>query len=73
VVQFDLNNKPIKVFPTVKSAGAAVSISEPSISAVCRGKQTTSAGFKWKYFDQCQHLLFEDQYALNIYQTEIAV
>ena len=48
VEQYDLNDNLIKVWKSGKEASVALGILLTCISAVCRGRQKTSGGFKWK-------------------------
>ena len=48
VIQIDLENNQIKVWNSIQQAQDILKIS--NISAVCRKKQKTAGGFKWKYY-----------------------
>jgi hypothetical protein len=50
VMQYSLNNKFIKKFDGVTTAEKELGIH--GISAVCRGKQETAGGYKFKFFDE---------------------
>ena len=49
VLQYNLENKLIKVWKSGKDAGKTLNISASQIWACCNGKISTSGGFKWKY------------------------
>jgi len=49
VFKIDNNNNIIKMYLTIKDASVNNSISISNITNVCRGKQKTAGGFKWKY------------------------
>jgi NUMOD4 motif/NUMOD1 domain len=49
VKQYTPGGKCLQTFNSIKEAAAAVSISKSSIVECCKGRQKTSAGYKWKY------------------------
>lgn len=49
VTQCDLAGNIIKTYKSVLEATKAVGASDGSITKVCKGKQLTCLGFKWKY------------------------
>jgi hypothetical protein len=49
VIQMDINGNDIRVFSTIKEAADFVNVQVSSICDVCRGRQKTAKGFKWKY------------------------
>lgn len=49
ISQYDLSGNFLKEFDSVKDAAESVGVSRHAISAVCSGKNKTSAGFVWKY------------------------
>jgi hypothetical protein len=49
VAQYDLNGKFIKEWPSIKEACRHNKFCESSISLVCKGKQNTHLGYRWKY------------------------
>jgi hypothetical protein len=49
VMQFTKTGKPLRKFDGVKNAAQAVGVNSTSIIGALRGKQHTSAGYKWKY------------------------
>jgi NUMOD4 motif/NUMOD1 domain len=49
VKQYDANGKYIQRFDSVKLAAEAVDVSTSSLVGALKGRQQTSAGFKWKY------------------------
>lgn len=49
VHQFNPDGTFVAEFESVTSAGLSVGLSRHSISAVCRGKNKTCAGYIWKY------------------------
>ena len=49
VNKLDHNNNIIQTYKTIKDASIDNNISSSSITNVCKGKQKTSAGFKWEY------------------------
>lgn len=51
VAQYSLSGEFISVFTSMKEAELKTGISQPNISAVCRGKQKTAGGFIWKYYE----------------------
>jgi hypothetical protein len=50
VLQFDLNGKYIKEYPSIVEASRDINVSSPSISYAVR-KKGTSGGFQWRYRD----------------------
>lgn len=51
VYQFSIDGKLLKKYPLVKYAAEACGLSKGCISACARGRQKTSGGFVWKYYD----------------------
>lgn len=49
VIQYDLNNKEVNRFKSIKEASSITHINISNIGAACRGIQNTSGGFIWKY------------------------
>lgn len=49
VVQLDLENNPIREFPSIHRAAIKLGISPLGIADCAKGKQKTCAGFKWKF------------------------
>ena len=49
IIQYDLNDKFIKIFLTINDAIKENDISESSIRRCCRNQNKTLKGFKWKY------------------------
>lgn len=49
VYQYDLNDNFLKEWSCIKDAEKYYNISFGSISKVCKGKQKTTGGYKWKY------------------------
>lgn len=49
ISQFDLNNKFIKDWDTIKQAATYYNVSPSSIVGCLKNRQKTSAGFNWKY------------------------
>lgn len=49
VIQLTKNGDFVKLWYTIKEAQDYYNISNGKISAVCRGKRITTAGYKWKY------------------------
>lgn len=50
VVQLDMNNNVIKIYPSAKQAARENNFSQGHISEVCRGEKKTHKGFKWEYY-----------------------
>lgn len=53
VQQFDLNDTFIRDWESIKQAENTLKIF--NISSVCKGKQTTAGGYKWKYKKDKEH------------------
>lgn len=51
VLQFDKNGNFIKEYESVELARAALNLHSGGISSVCKGKEGSCGGFKWKYKD----------------------
>jgi hypothetical protein len=51
VIKMDLDGKELETYLSVSEAERMCNIFGTSISAVCRGKNKTAGGFKWKYLD----------------------
>lgn len=49
VIQMDLQNNPIKVYPSIRDAERETGIDNSRISKVCKGKKKTASGYKWQY------------------------
>jgi|LGVE01.1.fsa_nt_gb hypothetical protein len=49
VVQLSLNNVVIKVWESLYSIQKTLNIHKSNVGKVCKGKQHTAGGFKWKY------------------------
>lgn len=49
VMQYSREGKPLRKFDGIKEAALAVGVHSVSIIGALRGKQATSAGYKWKY------------------------
>ncbi|HRO86304.1 MAG TPA: NUMOD1 domain-containing DNA-binding protein [Niabella sp.] len=49
VMQYSMEGKPLRKFAGIKEAAFAVGVHSTSIIGALRGKQETSAGYKWKY------------------------
>ena len=52
VNQYSLDGNFIKTHDTLKKAEIATGAPYTSIIKVCKGQQTTSCGYKWKYADE---------------------
>lgn len=52
IVQYDKDNKMVKVWDSVKEISEYYGISESCIRDCCKGKQKTSIGFIWKYYEE---------------------
>lgn len=52
VCQYDLNNKLIGIFDSIKTAGVATGINRNNITNVCKGKRNTAGGYKWQYLNE---------------------
>ena len=56
IAQFDLYGNYIKTFSSAIDAAKAVGLKQSTaIIRCCKNKQETSAGFKWKYYDEIIH------------------
>lgn len=55
VIQLSLNGEFINRFPSTLIASEATGITKAGISAACRGLQTQSHGYKWRYEDEGKH------------------
>lgn len=51
VYQYDLKNKLIKQWPSIKNAAKSLNMKPNGISNCCNGKLKTSQGFIWKFVD----------------------
>ena len=49
ILQFSLDGKFIKNYPSISEAGRQSNICSSSISSACRGNYKTAGKFKWKY------------------------
>ena len=49
VIQYDINDKPIKKWESTKEVERQLNINHAHISKCCKGLQKTAGGFKWKY------------------------
>lgn len=49
VIQCDMDGNEIRRYETIKEAADAVSVDGSAITRVCKGKQSHSRGYKWKY------------------------
>lgn len=49
IMQYSREGKPLRKFDGIKDAALAVGVHSASIIGALRGKQETSAGYKWKY------------------------
>lgn len=49
VYQMDIKGNIIKRWRNIADASRAMGISDSPITRVCKGKQATSAGYRWKY------------------------
>lgn len=49
ILQYDMNDNFIKEYPSMVDASRATGASQSKLSAVCRGKRNSTAGYKWKY------------------------
>lgn len=52
IVQLSLNGDFIRTWNSASEASRTLGFSRSAITAVCRGRYSTSGGFKWVYFDQ---------------------
>lgn len=52
VNQYDLSGNYIKTFNSIVEASKEVNVYKSNISACCKGKYKTSAGYKWKYAEE---------------------
>ena len=49
VWQTDLNGNEIKLFPSISEAGRVLEIKHSNVVAICKGRQNSARGFKFKY------------------------
>lgn len=49
IVQYDLDNKLIGIWESVKQASEILGIDRSNITKCCKGKYKTCNGYKWKY------------------------
>lgn len=49
VIQYDLEGKSIKEWPSIKEVYIILGIDGGNISSVCNGKSKTAGKFKWKF------------------------
>ena len=52
IEQLDTQGNFIRLWTSMKEAGAALNIHPNGIGACCKGKINTSGGYKWKYKDE---------------------
>ena len=49
VIMYDINDSPIRTFPSVSEASRFIGAPVRNISACCNGKRHTCLGYKWKF------------------------
>lgn len=49
IIQYDLNGKEIKRYPTLAQAAIAMGCDRTAIGKVCKHQRKTSCGYKWEY------------------------
>lgn len=49
VIQYDLQGKHLKIWPSISKASKQLMISKSNIVACCKGKLKTAGGYKWSY------------------------
>jgi len=49
VAKLDINENLLEIYSTIKEASIKNNITSSNISNVCKGRQKTAGGFKWKY------------------------
>ncbi|MNK27633.1 NUMOD1 domain protein [compost metagenome] len=69
VLQYDLEGKFVKEYPSMREAAEEFGISSKAISSVCRGKSLTACKFMWRYFSENYALQIEP---LSIKNSSIA-
>lgn len=52
VAQYNLNNKFMRKYGSIKEASTHTSVSESGIVCCCKGRYKTAGGFIWKYYDK---------------------
>jgi len=50
IIQYTMDDKIIKIWPSIISAGLDLNVDSSAISRACRGLSKTSVGFKWQYY-----------------------
>jgi hypothetical protein len=56
VMQFTMDDEYINTFNSIVEAAQKTNCSDRKISSVCKGKQKSSGGFKWKYVIEDEQL-----------------
>lgn len=51
IIQFDMDDRVIKLWDCAKNAAVELGIDNASISKCCKGKLKSSGGYIWKYLD----------------------
>jgi hypothetical protein len=49
IIQIDMNDNVVKIWPSFKSVTDTLGINRNNIRMVCNGKRNTAGGFKWKW------------------------
>lgn len=57
VYQYDLSGNFIAEYPSTGMAAKAINTAQQNISAACRGKRKTAAGYIWRYEKYCEREL----------------
>ena len=52
VIKLDKDNNQIEIYSTIKEASEKNGITSSNITNVCKEKQKTAGGFKWKYYEK---------------------
>lgn len=58
ILQMTIDGELVRKFDSAKEAGKSLGIDSSNITAVCKCRQKTAGGFKWRYEDENRYLEF---------------
>lgn len=67
LVQFDLNDKFLKLYNCIKDASEITKIGNDSISKCTNGHHKTAGGYKWRFLDELKESEILDSFLLERY------
>ena len=73
ILQMTVDSVFVRRFDSAKEAGKLLGIGHSSITAVCKGRQKTAYGFKWRYEDEDRYLEFLQINKIREYQKNINI